>query len=296
MSQARNRELQVSGTSLSITEWGPENATATVIFTHGWGMSSASWQDVAVALVEADPSLRVIAYDHRGHGQSGRVRAATLEVLADDLAVVVERLAPIGPIVFGGHSMGGMTVMVLAQRHPHLLHRVSGVGFVNSSAGDLLGAARRIPGAERAVSAAFRLISRARIPSWSSIFPLPDVPAVKRHSWRHDMRRVRWQSAQSVPAVVAALGLSMRDHRRYAQLVAFRNMNVVVLAGTRDFLTPPVHARRIAGWLPDSGVEIYRGAGHFLPYERSRSVTEHFLRLTRAAAHIHTEANLAVAQ
>lgn len=50
-----------------------------------------------------------------------------------------------------------------------------------------------------------------------------------------------------------------------------------MLAGTRDFLTSPTHAQRIGERLPGSTVVVFRGAGHFLPYERREAVTAHFL-------------------
>jgi pimeloyl-ACP methyl ester carboxylesterase len=56
-----------------------------------------------------------------------------------------------------------------------------------------------------------------------------------------------------------------------------------VLAGTRDRLTSPKHAQRIAERLPGSQVVVYQGAGHHLPYERREAVAAHLLDLTAKA-------------
>ena len=76
-----------------------------------------------------------------------------------------------GPLVFVGHSMGGMSVMSLAAEHPELFGtRVLGVGFVGTSAGDLaevtlglpnVGVIRRIvPGAGAALALQVELVER----------------------------------------------------------------------------------------------------------------------------------------
>ena len=75
----------------------------------------------------------------------------------------------------------------------------------------------------------------------------------------------------------------MLRHNRYEALAAFRDIDVVVMAGTKDRLTPPAHARRIAELLPGSQVVVYQGAGHHLPYERREAVAAHLLGLTAKA-------------
>ncbi len=51
---------------------------------------------------------------------------------------MLEELVPDGPVVLVGHSMGGMTIMAFAERHPELFEdRVVGVGLVSTTAGGL---------------------------------------------------------------------------------------------------------------------------------------------------------------
>lgn len=270
---------------LNVTEWGAVGADLTVVLTHGWTLSARVWEDVAASLVGADPAVRVVAYDHRGHGDSARVPTASIEQLADDLATVVAEVVPHGPIVFGGHSLGGMTLMALAQRHPGVVEvRTAGVAFVATSAGDLLGAVRKIPGIDSLMKAALVVAARLKIPSKPLFIARQGARgAFGKHPRRHDLNRAVLQAAQSDPRVVAALGRSILQHHRYHALEAFRDLDVVVMAGTRDPLTSPIHARRIADQLPDSEVVIFRGAGHFLPYERREAVAAQLLSLTGKA-------------
>ena len=59
-------------------------------------------------------------------------------MLARTLQTVIDETVPTGPIVLIGHSMGGMTIMALAEEHPELFgDRVRGVVFISTSAGKL---------------------------------------------------------------------------------------------------------------------------------------------------------------
>jgi pimeloyl-ACP methyl ester carboxylesterase len=270
---------------LNIREWGSTEPDITVVLTHGWTLSGRLWEDVATSIVRAEPSARVVAYDHRGHGNSASVPTASIEQLADDLAAVVTRTVPAGPIVFGGHSLGGMTLMALAQRHPGIVaERAAAVAFVATSAGNLLGTIRRVPGTEPAMRAVLVPAARIKLPSKPLLLVRQGGRAAYgRQPRRHDMNRTALQAAQSDPRAVAALGRSILRHNRYDALPAFRHAHAVVMAGTRDPLTSPAHARRIVEKLPGSQLVVFDGAGHFLPYERREAVTAHLLNLVAKA-------------
>ncbi|SUA48589.1 alpha/beta hydrolase [Nocardia africana] len=153
------------GPTLQIVEWGSTTPRVTIILAHGLALSHGSWEDVAQLVVTADPTVRVLAYDHRGHGES-QSAPASLELLADDLAAVVSAFAPTGPIVLGGHSMGGMTLMALAERHCAILGaRVIGAAFVATGAGDILGRLMRRRIWSRLVSLALTAAPFLVIPS-----------------------------------------------------------------------------------------------------------------------------------
>ena len=60
----------------------------------------------------------------------------SIDQLGRDLAAVLDTLAPRGPIVLVGHSMGGMAVLALAAQRPELFARArrGGRGASGSSA------------------------------------------------------------------------------------------------------------------------------------------------------------------
>ncbi|CQR61864.1 alpha/beta hydrolase [Streptomyces leeuwenhoekii] len=91
---------------------GPAQAPVTAVLVHGLSVTAALWRSHVPPLLRA--GMRVVRYDQRAHGYSTRGTAAlSLNQLADDLAQVLERTAPRGPLVLAGHSMGAMTLMRL---------------------------------------------------------------------------------------------------------------------------------------------------------------------------------------
>src|ERR1043166_4254606 len=63
-------------------------------------------------------NIRIISYDHRGHGDSGTAPMHTYRIdrLADDLAELLVALRVSGPVTLVGHSMGGMAALAYLGR------------------------------------------------------------------------------------------------------------------------------------------------------------------------------------
>ena len=107
----QSRFIAEDGLALTVETRGPANAPP-VLFAHGFGQSRRSWARTASAL--AEDGWRTIAFDARGHGDSGRVPdgAYHLEQFVTDLVAIAESFGE--PPVMVGHSMGGLLAMVAA--------------------------------------------------------------------------------------------------------------------------------------------------------------------------------------
>lgn len=86
-----------------------------VVLIHGWPMSARSWAPQVAALQAA--GHRVVAYDRRGFGQSGKPASGySYDTLADDLQRVMEQ-CELQEVTLVGFSMGGGEVARYVARH-----------------------------------------------------------------------------------------------------------------------------------------------------------------------------------
>jgi pimeloyl-ACP methyl ester carboxylesterase len=106
------RFVPVRGTRLRCFERG---AGPHVVLLHGFGGAASNWAPVAPKLAE---TCRVLVPELPGHGGSSPLPAPaeTLDPYADRVAAVMG-----GPAVIVGHSLGAVTGLRVAQRHPELV-------------------------------------------------------------------------------------------------------------------------------------------------------------------------------
>ena len=290
------------GAQLHATVDGSDDAPVTLVLAHGWTLSQAAWDDVADLLAEriARGGLRLVRYDQRGHGRSTwgsapDVAPISIDQLGHDLADVIDQLAPTGPVVLGGHSMGGMTIMALAAARPELFgDRVRGVALVSTSAGDLASdprsAAGRMaklkPGMLNVLLGGAAVLERLR-----GLLP-PEHPrhqkVVRGLLYGADatdemvVAGARIMHASTVRSFIAFMP-ALDDHDKREELTALTRVPVEILVGDSDQLTPRRHSRRLADALPGAALHVAERTGHMLTQERPRLVTDAIERLLDAA-------------
>jgi pimeloyl-ACP methyl ester carboxylesterase len=99
--------------SLNLAE-GPQNGPLLVLL-HGF---TNRWQTFLPILPVLTERWHVVAFDHRGHGGSGRVPGGyTAAGFYADAEAVLTHFSP-EPAVLLGHSMGGSMALQLAQHYP----------------------------------------------------------------------------------------------------------------------------------------------------------------------------------
>ena len=256
------------------------------MLAHGWTLDATTWAPVARSL-----DARVVRYDHRGHGRSAVVDPAsmTIDQLADDLAAVIAAVAPEGPLVLAGHSMGGMAIMALAERHPERGRAGAGDRPGRDGRGRARGALARPAAARRRgprargdrVFASARWAARPALGHPRVLGPGLRWLLLGSHADAEARRITVAAVAGCRPGTISGFRPTLDGHERAAALAAFAHTPTVVLAGTRDRLTPVPMARRIAEALPAAQLTVFPGAGHMLPVERTAGVAARLATLVR---------------
>ncbi|MPZ93948.1 MAG: alpha/beta fold hydrolase [Propionibacteriales bacterium] len=270
-------------------------AAPTVIFVHGYALNLDCWHYQRLAL---RGYRRTVFYDQRSHGRSGRSERelSTIEQLGEDLLQVIETVAPEGPLVLVGHSMGGMTIMALAHAHPEIFtDRVVAVSLISTSAGDLgavrLGlpglpgraALRLTPGVVATLARAPRLVESGRR-AGSDLGYL--LTARYAFGGAVDSALVDFtdQMLAGTPvSVVADFFPDFAVYEQYDALKALYDIHTLVVCGTRDAITPVQHSRKLRELLPSAELCELEGAGHMVILERADEVNRALADLLRRA-------------
>jgi len=264
----------------------PGPAEPTLIFIHGFCLDMGTFHFQRTALTRRG-DYRMVFYDQPGHGRSDKLRQGeyTLDALGEALKLVIEATVPAdGPIVLIGHSMGGMTIMALAELYPELFQeRVRGVVFISTSAGKLDEVTFGMPDF-------LARFSRPLVPVITGAGRLTGgvIDSVRRSGAVEDLalaltRRYGFGTAAPSPAlvnyveqmnartgteVVARYLRAVYTHARYPALEALKQTKTLVICGEKDKLTPPEHSAEICRILPDARFVPVPDAGHVALLER----------------------------
>ncbi len=106
----------IAGVRLHVQSLGRPHR-GTVVLVHGMTTSLASFYFTIAPTLAVDH--RVIMYDLRGHGRSEATRSGYgIGAMAGDLAAIVDRHAPSGPLAIVGHSFGAAVGLRYVLDHP----------------------------------------------------------------------------------------------------------------------------------------------------------------------------------
>ncbi len=269
-------------------EGGPADGRPLVLL-HGITLRSEVWRH-QFGLI--DEGFRVIAPDLRGHGGSTPGdRPLSLDGHADDLAELLVDLDLRGAVLVG-HSMGGMTIAHLVERHPDLVdERVGGLVFVGSA------------GRSPTPAALGRIVER--VDPWVQGGPiggLLDRPGFERLASGFaggafgvdpdplDVAFSRWTWADQTsdhyleqsPSLLDFDLLDLLAERVGTGAAACPAAGVVV--GTHDRLTPPAEAELLGRALGVEPVVVDR-AGHMVMVERPEVVDDLIRSVAARARH-----------
>jgi pimeloyl-ACP methyl ester carboxylesterase len=278
---------------------GTRPAEVTAVLVHGFALDRRCWHFQRRALAELpSPRTRVVVYDHRSHGRSERAHrtTCTLDQLGADLHAVLRALVPVGPVVLIGHSMGGMTIMALADQHPELFDdRVAGVVLLSTSAGEVVAGGlphtllTRLNPLLRGVGGLARwqpkLVERVRAMAADLIWGITRAYSYGDRAvepWLVDLVHTMI-SVNGVDALVDFVD-TLGSHDRLAALPALARCETFIASGDADKLIPFRHSEVIAAELPDAALMRLPGVGHMAMLEQPEAVDQALAELLATVA------------
>ncbi len=235
-----------------------------VVFIHGaqndhsvWGLQSRWF---------AHHGFAVLAVDLPGHGRSAGGPLPSIEDLADWIELLLEKVGAgdtAQNVSLVGHSMGSLTALECASRHPARIARIALVGTaVPMPVSDaLLGAAK-----EKEPKAI------AMINTWShsprGTIGGNTVPGI----WLLGASRRLMERQQ--PGVLHNDLAACNAYTHGMEAGAALACPALIISGSRDLMTHPKAAARLAAAIKDSRSVNLDGAGHALMGEQPDAVLD----------------------
>lgn len=204
----------------------------------------------------------VVAFDHRGIGESARVdEPFGIADLADDAAAVLDHLGWESANVMG-ISMGGTVAQELTLRHPDRVRRLvlgctwagadaEGGGVWGASVGKLADAA----GSGDAMAAAQLMFAANFSPTYAA-------------DQGRFLEFVGQAGAVKVPGPVVLMQMHAAAEFSSVDRLADVDTPTLVLHGTVDEVILPAAGERLSKLIPGAKLELFDGVGHLFMWER----------------------------
>lgn len=247
------RTVQISDQKARLLDSGSGQAA---VVLHGWGGRIESMAPVIECLSE---SFRVVAIDLPGFGESPV--PAGMWGTADYAAFVRDVLGSLGidRAHLVGHSFGAKTALYLAATYGSMVDKLVLVGS---------------SGLRSAPSMAAR-IKRAASKSAKAIGKLgPPGRAVRDAAYRRLASEDYRDAGAMRPIFVKVVNEDL------AGLLPSVRSSTLLVWGSEDDAVPLAHARKMESAIPDAGLVVFEGAGHFAYLDdpqRFCRVIRHFL-------------------
>lgn len=259
----------------------PAPDAPTVVLAHGWTMTSASW-DPVIEELQRHRDVRIVTYDQRGHGNSNMGDDdPSIRMLGEDLHAVVTARVPEGPIVLGGHSMGGMAVMAWAGLH-HQEFKARVVGVVLASTAASIEGRSPIPLEGFVMSAAThapRLAPRQLVP-----IAVQGRLLFGHGARKEDVKTAIRQIQHTKMPTIGKFFHALESHDEVEALAHFVDVPTHILVGSLDRLIPPRFAEMLREDIPHAELTVLHDLGHMLPYEAPEILSDALISMIDTAA------------
>ncbi len=252
-------QVEVNGVKIFYQETG--SGEETLVFSHGLLWSHHMFR----AQVDYfKTNYRIIAYDHRGQGQSEFIGPFDMDTLAEDAAMLIEKICE-GPVHFAGLSMGGFIGMRLAARNPKLIKSLI---LLETSANP------------EPVENHPKYKTLNGIVKWFGILPFianQVMPIMFAQSWLNDPENKEeanyWKAQLRKNSKKVTAAVEGVIHRKGVEQELSRiTCPTLIVVGDEDVATKPEKAKFIQMGIKGSKLHMIGGAGHSSCIEKPKEV------------------------
>lgn len=250
--------LSIGDVSLNVIEKGSGQP---LLLVHGFPLDHSMWQE---QIADLSASYHIIAPDLRGFGGSDVTRGVvTMEMLADDLAKLLDALSVTQGVALCGLSMGGYIAWQFWQRHRSKLSHL------------ILCDTRVIADAEEVARGRLQLAERvlAQGPTAVADSMLPRLFAKSTAQQRPELvDAIRQVMLANPPEGIAAALRGMAQRKDFSAIVSQIAVPALVLCGEHDEISRVEEMRGFAATMPNARFEVIPNAGHMAPLENPAAV------------------------
>lgn len=239
-----------------------------VLLLHGQPGTGADWSPVTQRLQER---MRVIVPDRPGYGSTGG-RAVGFRANAERAMALLDRLQ-IDRAMVVGHSWGSGVALAAALEFPQRIRALVLVGPLAPTVS---------PGRlDRAFANRLVGLPAARLGFWAAGLGLA-LPPLRRlahagapalEADRLERVAAEWRGADVWRSFYAEQRAFVKEMPALARRLPSLSVPTTIVAGNRDRICPPSHARKLARDLPDASL-IEVDGGHLLPQRRPTVVAD----------------------
>lgn len=228
-----------------------------LVLIHGYPFNRSLWSDQVEAL---RASSRVITVDLRGFGESEATDSATMNLMAQDIAQLLDSLE-IPKATMGGLSMGGYVVLSFYKQFPE---RVAAMVLADTRASADTEEAKQTRSKQRD-----QILAEGMAGIADSM--LPKLLTPETVSKRAEVvKRIRDMMIRTPPVGAAAALMAMADREDQTALLEKINVPVLILVGREDPITPVKDSELMHEKIRGSNLVVLENASHVSNIEQAK--------------------------
>ena len=259
--------VQINNLQLAYTDTGMGRP---IVLIHGYPFNRSLWNEQIAALSN---SYRVIAPDLRGFGDSDAADQATMNQMAQDVALLMDHLE-IPQAAIGGLSMGGYVALAFYKEFRSRV-RALVLADTRAQADTEEGKQTRAQQADKALNEGMAGIADTMLPKLLT----PDT--VSKHP--EMVKRVRDMMLKTKPQGAAAALHGMAQREDQTELLAKISVPTLILVGADDTITPAADSQKMHEAIAGSRLVVLEKAAHVSNLEQTEQFNQALLDFLKAS-------------